>query len=263
MVIDFHTHIFDEQIAKRAMDVLSAKVDIIPFHFCTKAELLYSMKEAEIDCSVVLPVVTKPSQTKTINDWAASICSDKLIAFGGIHPLSEDYKADIDYVCSLGLKGIKFHPDYQSFFVDDDFMFPIYDTILSKGLIISFHAGVDLGLDPPVHCPPHRLRKVLDQMQGGVIIAAHLGGHAMWDEVEKHLCGTNVYLDTSMGTEYYKTEQFIRIVRSHGSEKILFATDSPWSSQKEELTRTRQTGLTQAELDNILYKNALKLLERN
>jgi predicted TIM-barrel fold metal-dependent hydrolase len=261
MVIDFHTHIFPDEIAERAIASLSSKVTIVPSFQGSKAGLLASMKNAGIDYSVILPVVTKPTQTKKANEWAKEVDGDGIIAFGGLHPDNEDYKEQIDFICSLGLKGIKMHPDYQDFFVDEPKMLPVYEYIFQKGLILLFHAGVDIGLPAPYHCPPNRLRKVLDQLKGGKIVAAHLGGHEMWEDVGEYLVGTDVYLDTSMGLEYFSAETLKQIVSTHSSEKILFGTDAPWSNQKEELIRIQNAGLTPKQLEDILYLTAKKLLE--
>ena len=98
-------------------------------------------------------------------------------------------------------------------------------------------------------------------MQGGIIIAAHFGGHAQWDDVEKHLAGRNIYLDTSMGFEYFSHEQFIRIVRTHGADTVLFGSDSPWSNAKAEIEHLNTLPLSQREKDDILFGNAKRLLK--
>ena len=97
-----------------------------------------------------------------------------------------------------GIKGVKFHPDYQMFFVDEERMFPLYRQMADAGLIAFFHAGVDIGLPPPVHCPPDRLATVLDRVPDLTVVAAHFGGFKMWDDVEKYLIGRNLWLDTSL-----------------------------------------------------------------
>ena len=61
-------------------------------------------------------------------------------------------------------------------------------------------------------------------------------------------------------------EQFVRIVKKHGADRILFATDSPWSDQKATLDRVRALGFEGAELEAILGGNAKRVFsvpERN
>ena len=262
MIIDFHTHIFPDALAARAIDTLLTRAGGIfpPVTDGTRAGLLRSMDEAGIDISVTLPVITKQSQTVTINEWAASLSSDRIVPFGGIFPHTDDYKRDIDLVVSLGLKGIKLHAEGQGFTVDDPKMLKIYDYAFERGLIILQHAGYDPGFPPPYHTSPEKFRSIVRQMRGGVMIAAHLGGQSQWDEVEKYLVGENIYLDTSMGQKLYPKEQFLRIVKAHGADRILFGTDSPWSSAKDEVELISALPLSDEEKALILSDNARRLL---
>lgn len=261
MIIDIHTHIFSDVLAPKALKVLEKNSDYIykPVTDMTAKSLLSNMDNWGIGISVVQPVITKPSQFLNINNWARSICSDKIVCFGGIYP-SKNYKKDIDYVVSLGLKGLKFHPEYQNFIVDESFMMPMYDYALSKGLILMFHAGFDPAVKPPFKSSPKRYAHIVDEMKGGDIIVAHLGGHDQWDDTEKYLVGKDVFLDTSMGCEYFPLEQFVRIVKGHGAKKVLFGSDSPWSNAKEEIKKIKELPLTALEIDDILGSNAEKLL---
>lgn len=263
MVIDFHTHVFPDELAEKALSVLVANVNntITPVHNGTLSGLLKNMDEWNIDISVVQPVVTKQSQTIKSNEYARSICSDRIISFGGIFPHTDDYKRDIDFVVDLGLKGIKFHPEYQDFVVDDNRMLKVYDYALSKGLIVLFHAGVDIGMPAPYKSSPKQFANIADAMQGGVIVAAHFGGHEQWDDVEKYLAGKNIYIDTSMGFEYFSKDQFVRIVEKHGPDKILFASDSPWSNAKTEIEHLNNMPISQSAKDSILYGNAKRILK--
>jgi predicted TIM-barrel fold metal-dependent hydrolase len=262
MIIDFHTHIFPDDLAKKALSILLANIENLytPVHNATKAGLLKRMDEWNIDISVVQPIITKQSQTLRTNEWAASICSDRIVSFGSIYPHTDNYKRDIDYVVSLGLKGLKFHAEYQNFSIDDEKMLRVYDYALSKGLIILHHAGFDPGYPPPFKSSPKQFARIADAMKGGVIIAAHLGGHAQWDDVEKYLMGKNIYLDTAMGFEFFPEEQFLRIVKNHGADKILFASDSPWSNAKTEAEHLMALPLSENEKNSILSGNAKRLL---
>ena len=262
MIIDFHTHIFPDTLAKKARETLLRNVNYRyePTTDLTKAGLMKTMDQWGIDISVVQTVITKSTQLQNTNLWAQSVCDDRIIAFGGIFPHTEDYKKDIDFVCGLGLKGIKFHVEYQAFVVDDPKALRIYDYALSKGLIIVHHAGEDHGMPPPYRSNPQKFAYIADHMQGGVMVAAHLGSHNMWDDVERYLVGKNIYLDTSMGFEYYSKEQFLKIVKAHGADRILFASDSPWSNAKNEIDAINSLPINQTSKDLILGGNAARIL---
>ena len=262
MVIDFHTHAFHDRIADWVIESLKESAENV-CDACsdgTVGGLIRKMDEFGVDISVVQSIVTNPKNTVLQNKWAKEITCERIIAFGSIHPETEDYKRDIDYICDLGLPGIKFHPEFQKFFIDEPKMLKMYDYALSKGLIILFHAGHDFSFPPPIHSTPKQFAEISKEMQGGVIVAAHLGGHSQWDDVEKYLVGTDVYLDTSMGMEYYPHDQFVRIVKNHGADKILFGSDSPWTKANEEIETLNSLPLSQEEKDLILYKNAKRIL---
>ena len=186
MIIDFHTHVFPDMLAEKALSALLANINYsyTPVSNATLSGLLENMEAWHIDISVVQPVITKQSQMQRTNEWARSICSDRIISFGGIYPHTDNYKRDIDFVVSLGLRGLKFHAEYQNFIIDDDKMLKVYDYALSKGLIILHHAGIDPGMPEPYKSSPRQFARIVDAMKGGTIVAAHFGGHAQWDEVE-------------------------------------------------------------------------------
>ena len=87
----------------------------------------------------------------------------RIISFGAIDPHSKDYKSQIDFVVDLGLKGLKFHAEYQNFIVDDNNMLKIYDYALSKELIILHHAGFDPGFHHPLKALHSNLQTLLMQ----------------------------------------------------------------------------------------------------
>jgi predicted TIM-barrel fold metal-dependent hydrolase len=263
MVIDFHTHVFPDAIAAKTVTALEESINhvFVPVTDGTLKGLVGHMDKNGVDISVIQPVVTKPSQTRGVNEWSASAQSDRIVAFGGVHPHSDDYKRDIDHAVELGLRGLKFHAEYQNFDVDDIHMLHIYDYALSRGLILLHHAGADPAYRPPFRSSPKQFARVADAMKGGVIVAAHFGGHDQWDDVERYLVGKDIYLDTSMGFDYFSMEQFVRITRAHGADKVLFATDSPWSDAGRELNSLRSAPLTENEKELIMGANAVNLLK--
>ena len=262
MIIDFHTHVFPDELAPKAIGALTDGIGnlYLPVSDGTVAGLLKNMDDWHIDISVVQPVVTRQSQMRKVNEWVASIRSDRIICFGGIYPHTDDYKRDIDFVASLGLKGLKFHAEFQDFIVDDERMLRIYDYALSKGLIILHHAGLDPAFAPPFKSSPQRFANIARALRGGVIIAAHLGGHEQWDEVETNLAGSDLYLDTAMGFEYFGRDRFLRIVEKHGANRILFGSDAPWSNAGTEIEHLRSLPLPSETMEAILGGNALKIL---
>jgi len=262
MIIDFHVHCFPDDLAVKAIPVLEKCSNISANTDGTVDSIKKSMKIAGIDKSVILSIASKPSQTEKINSWSSEIQSDEIVAFGSIHPDYVGWKEELKRIKQLGLKGIKFHPDYQSFFVDEPRMFPIYESAFELGLIIVFHAGVDIGLPAPCHCTPDRLIKLVDAFTGGDFVAAHMGGYLYQDDVERLLVGRDIYLDTSYSLGHMSDEQAKRMIQNHDYKKILFATDSPWKNQKEEVIKLKSLYLDSEVENAILSGNSIRLLAR-
>ncbi len=186
-MIDFHVHCFPDALSAKALGMLSQSTRIAPSSDGTISGLKQSMKRGGIACSVNQPIATKPGQTQSANNWAASVQDDQILSFGTLHPKLEAWEEEAKRIKSLGLRGVKFHPDYQDFFVDDEAVMPIYERLAELDLVILFHAGVDIGLPPPCHCPPKRLARVVKRLGGARLVAAHMGGFRCWNEVEEHL----------------------------------------------------------------------------
>lgn len=267
MIIDFHTHIFPDKMAERSIDILEGKSGFQALTDGTLQGLKDSMKKNHVDYSVTLPIVTKPSQFDSINDFAASISNTEgIISFGGIHPDNDNISERLAYIKSLGLRGIKLHPDYQGpTYIDDDRYIRIIKECIRLDLCCVIHAGMDAGLPIPIHCPPDRaylmLQEVLkDCTKDSKIVLAHMGGHMQWELVERLLIGQNVYFDLAYSLNDITKSSLLYIIKNHGSDRILYATDSPWEDQGNTANFVKGLPLSQEDKDNILYKNAVRLL---
>ena len=263
MMIDFHTHIFPDKIAARSIEALSKVSGVKAATDGTLNGLLASMDRSGVGLSVIMPVVTKPTQFESVNTFAAKVneqYAGRLLSFGGIHPDSEDYKSELNQIKELGLPGIKLHPDYQGVMIDDVRYMNIIEYADALGMIIMVHAGVDIGLPEPVHCPPDKARKVLDTLKPKKLILAHMGGWKQWDEVYEYLAGENVYLDTAFCFDYMTQDMFLKLCEKHGTDKILFATDSPWSDARRDMEIIKSLPLAADVKEEIFSGNAKKLL---
>ncbi len=267
MIIDFHTHIFPDNMAVKAVGTLEEHIRgqgrsykaVIP---ATLASLKKSMSENGIDFSVVLPIATTVTQSTSINRFAAKINNrGGIFSFGSLHPMQTDWEDVLYGIKEKGLRGIKLHPEYQQCYIDSPESLRILKKCEELDLAVVLHAGNDVGVSPPRRCMPDRLAHALEYVSGDKIVAAHLGGWDAWDDVEKYLVGTPISLDTAYIADFIEPAQLLRIIQNHGSEKILHATDSPWEKQGKAAELIRSLPLAEADFNNIFYKNAKKLLK--
>lgn len=267
MIIDFHTHVFPDKIAARAIAAL--KAGMMEQHgyeypnFCdgTVTGLLRSMDEEGIDISVMMPIATKPSQADSINRFAASNASERLIAFGSVHPMQENWESTLEELAAEGRKGIKLHPEFQDFFIDSPESVQILRKCGELGLIVTFHSGEDIGYPPPVHAAPENVRRAADAAPDTTLIAAHMGGWNMWEEASSLLRDTHLLFDTAYVHLRMDAPEFRDLARHFGPERVLFASDSPWARPTSDmLSFIVESGLSNEELDLITCKNASRLL---
>ena len=260
MRIDFHTHCFPDKIAEKAMGKLSvASGGLIPQTDGTAEGLRREMKKDGVDISVVMNIATNAHQQHSVNDFAASLVSDDLIPFGSVHPDAPDALEELERIRSLGLKGVKFHPEYQQFYVDDEKMFPIYKKISDLGLITLFHAGGDIGFPPPYHGTPDRFLRVLTRFDSPVVLA-HWGGCFMGFEVLEKLAGLPVWFDTSFGYSAMPKACAQSIVEKHGADRLLLGSDMPWQRPAWSKSLLDSLDISDEDRAKIEYRNACGLL---
>lgn len=263
MLIDCHTHAFPDKIAKRAVDTLALKSGgLVPNYDGTVKGLSEIMERDGVDKAFVLNIATNAHQMTSVNNFAASINSDKFISFGSVYPDAPNVLEELERIKSLGLVGVKFHPEYQRFFVDDEKMRPIYKKIGELGLVTVFHAGGDIGYRPPYHCVPQNALNALKMFDSPVVFA-HWGGYILYFDVLKYLCGTDAYFDVSFGYGVIPMGTASDIIEKHGVDKILFGSDGPWHSPREEKRLIEVLGLSENDKAKIYYKNALNLIGKN
>lgn len=268
-LIDFHVHLFPDALAGRTMEKLSRiagdeQGDAPYFTDATVADTLKKLEAWGVDAAVTQHIATSARSMRKVNDFAASVRSDRLYAFGSVHPDAPDAAEELERIKALGLDGVKLHPDYQEFFVDESRMAPLYEKMAQLGLPVLFHAGWDPLSPEMVHAEPERMKNVVEGYPELTVIAAHMGGMRRYDEVEKHLLGRkNLYIDTSMTYAYLADAvQYARILRAHGLDRVLFATDCPWSTPEREFRLLGAVEMTAEERYAVLCGNALRLLEK-
>ena len=267
MIIDFHTHAFPAALAAKTIPMLAQKSGATPYTDGTAEDLAACLRRAGIDTGVVLPVVTRPGQFDSVNAFAAQLCTvDGLISFGGIHPDDETPEEHLKKIKDLGLCGVKIHPDYQGVYIDDPRYIRIGREAMRLGLILITHAGVDDGFPEETHCPPDRAARFIEAVQegqtdaSGKLVFAHGGGNRQFDDVLRHLAGRDVYFDLSYILSYASLETVMEVIRAHGADRILFATDCPWGDPSEFIRFVQDLPLTEREREDIFYRNAERLL---
>ncbi len=256
--LDFHAHVFPAEIAEKVIRQLETYYGCQWNGSGECGDLRASMREAGVARCVVFSCATKPEQVTHINDYLASLgerFADSFIPFGTLHPKFSAFKSEIARIRRLGLRGLKFHPDFQQFNIDSPEMLRIYEEV-GDSLPMLFHIG-----DPNSDfSSPRRLARVLDLMPGLRIVAAHFGGYEQWEEARRRLVGRDLWLDISSSIGRLSVAEARKMVRSHGIDRMLFASDYPAVRHRRAIADARSLGLSAEENEKLFHLNAEKLL---
>lgn len=259
-IIDIHTHVFPDAVAPVAIPALEAQGEGMHARYDgTIAGLVRAMDETGVDISVIQPVATKPEQVRSINDWVASQADERIVPFGAMHPDFENPAEEIARMSALGLLGFKLHPEHQAFEPHEPRLERIWEAAREQGMIAFFHAGADV-IHPGVRGTPESFAALLDGWPGLRVVLAHLGGFRQWKGVAEVLAGRDVWLDTAYTLSHLPDDEFVALVRAHGTDRVMFGSDGPWTDAGTEIAHLRSLGMTAEETAAVLGGNAERLL---
>ncbi len=263
MIIDFHTHAFPDEVAKKAIPKLTAASGLECHSDGTVSCLISRMDEAGIDRAVVLNIATNPKQQTNVNNFAIELNkNERIYSLGSLNPLCDNIKEEAKRLRDAGIRGVKVHPDYMGPTIDDAVYDPIFSACIDNDLFVITHSGWDFISPDFIHASPERILKVIEKFPELKFVSSHMGANKQWDEVEKFLIGKNIWLDTSLvPISDMSAEQCERMIKNHDPDKILFGSDFPWCSMKTEIEFMEFLDIS-AELRAKIYsENALKLFE--
>jgi len=260
-IIDFHAHAFPDQVAASAIPYLEEEGDVKANHDGRISSLLAIMDREGVDKSVICCIATRPSQFEAIVSWSKQISSDRIIPFPSFHQDDPQAVEHISQIKEEGFKGIKMHPYYQQFFLDDEKLYPAYEKISELGLILVMHTGFDIAFPRIRRCDPRQILNVMTRFPELKMVTTHLGAWQQWAEVEDLLAGRKIYMDISYTLGQIDTKTARRIILKHPREYLLFGTDSPWSGPQKTYKQLQALELGDEREELIIRKNGLTLLE--
>ncbi len=263
-VFDIHTHTYPEAISEKAVVNLGKFYDFVCQGKGTYAHLESQAEENNVKGYLLFSVCTNAHQVEKVNTSIANLAELSrshgflTVGFAGMHQDFPDMEAEIERSLSLGLCGVKIHPDIQEVDIDDPRMLKLYEIVEGR-IPVYFH----IGDNRPQYrfSEAKKLAKVLDLFPRLEVVAAHLGGYSAWEDAIEYLAGRErVWYDTSSALWAMTPEYADRIVGKLGAENVMFGTDYPVKNTAEELDRLFKLTLTEQQKEDILWNNAVRFL---
>ena len=258
-IIDIHTHIYPDEIARKATDSVREFYNLGDGSMDGTAGMLMKRgAEAGISEFVILPVAIRPDRVQGINDFIQLQAKEHscFIPFGTVHAAMEGLSDEVERLLAMGVKGIKLHPDSQGFPIDDARLLPMYEAVRGR-IPVMLHMG-DTRYD---HSHPARLRRILDQFPGLGVIAAHFGGYSMYETARELLQDTDCVMDISSSLMFMEPGLAERYIHIYGAERLAYGTDYPLWDPVREVEAFQKLNLTDAQFEQIAHKTAQRILK--
>lgn len=253
-IIDAHAHIFPEKIADRAVASIGSFYEMEGMsHGGTTRDLMKSGEKINVEKYLVFSTATTAAQVESINRFINSECEkhSELIGLGTMHPDYNNFENEIDFLKTCGIKGIKLHPDFQKFAVDDEKLWDLYACLSENNMFVLTHSG-----DSRYNFSnPYRVARMAKMFPDLIFVAAHFGGWSEWEEAREELNLPNVYFDTSSTLGFGAEKAALKTLDKFDTTHFFFGTDFPMWDHEKELERFLNLGLKDSITENILYNN--------
>ena len=259
MIIDAHAHIFPDKIAEKATFAIGDFYGIkMNEKVGTPEVLLAEGLPVGISKFVVHSTATTVKQVENINKYIISEIEahDEFIGFMTLHPDMDEsaMEKEVDFCINHGIRGVKLHPDFQKFSIDEPRAEKISRAVDAR-LPILFHTG-----DKRYRFSnPERLVKIAKKYPSQIVVGAHFGGYSEWESSLLYKGLDNVYFDTSSTLPFIDKNEAVKLLRALGTDRFFFGTDFPMWRPKDELERFFSLPLSEAERQLILHENFEKV----
>jgi len=259
--MDAHAHIFPEKIAAKATESIGHFYDVgMSAPAGLSSILLEEGAKAGIEKYLVCSTATTARQVESIDSFIAQECEKhpEFVGLATMHPDYADIRGELERAKGMGLRGIKLHPDFQLFAIDDPIAYPIYEAAAELDFVVLFHTGDDRY----TYSSPVQLARVAEKFPRMRCIAAHFGGYREWDAADRVLRGAeNVWFDTSSSLTCMTAQEAADRIHAFGATRMMYGTDFPMWNPSQEKERFLAIPLTNEEREQIAWKTFTELFQ--
>lgn len=212
------------------------------------------------------------SEKENPNKWLQAHIQhdDSLFGFGVVDFTKPDLRSQVKEIRELGLHGIKLHPAFQRFKIDDERAFEVYAAAQEEKLPISFHTGIHW----------HRIRdynmllfdEVAYHFKDLKFSLEHVGGYSffkdgvavMSNNLKNVYAGLTSVFDREENKHWYLEDKQIEdLLWLTGCHRSIFGIDFPYNGADKiryAIEKIRALSITEEEKQMILGENILHFL---
>lgn len=214
----------------------------------------------------------KPVSNEEVAELASEN-SDIMIPFASLDPGrgGDAVREARRLIEHYGVKGFKFHPQYQEFFPNDRMAYPLYEVIAEAKLPALFHTGHS-GMGTGMrggggirlkYGNPMDVDDVAVDFPDMPIILAHPSWPWQDEALSMALHKPQVYIDLSGWSPKYFPPQLVQFANTQLKHKVLFGSDYPLITPDRWLEDFEKIGIREEVRPLILKENAVRLFGLN
>jgi uncharacterized protein len=214
------------------------------------SQLIQLMDQYEIEKAVISALPNK------LTHDALKSYPNRLIGLVRVNPYDSDAPEVINKaVKDWGFKGVKLNPLFNNFLPDSKIVDPVMDEAAKLELPVLIHCG-----HPPWSLP-WSFERLAERYPDVTIIMAHMGhGHIVYingslDVAEDY---PNIMVDTAGMTMHTKIKEAVLRL---GVDRVMYGSDTPLGHPGWEIPKVKVAGLTNEQLEHVLYDNAIKIYQ--
>lgn len=259
MIIDAHTHVWPDKIARAALGGnqlpgLEAQGD------GTVGGLTAHMDATGVRMSCCLGIANEARHVDRVNEFVAGLVSDRHFGVGTVHvdlPAEENMAS----LARHGIRAVKLHPLFQNFALNDPRLWTILEGFGSDIAVIT-HVGAGGSAYANSLSSPKMIADIARQFPDLRLMACHFGGYKILDDAEEMLSGADIVLETSWppSLNTLRPERVRRLIRNHGAERVVFGSDWPMTDPGTEIRAIEALGLTDDETKRVLGGTLARVL---
>jgi predicted TIM-barrel fold metal-dependent hydrolase len=234
--------------------------------------MIKMMDESGVDkaCIVAMDMTSRYGVISVTNEDVSKLAKAypaRFIPFASVDPnLGRKAVDDLEHaVRELGCRGLKLVPPVQCLDFSDPKFQPLWEAALEMDIVVWTHVahqlshpGSDARLGHPMLIEPVALK-----YPNLKIVMGHCGFPWVWEAWSLAVRHPNVYVDISAYPKLYNHfpwDAYTKYAHFGAEDKVLFATDYPAHTWEETLQALNGVDISLEFKENILSKNAQRLL---
>jgi predicted TIM-barrel fold metal-dependent hydrolase len=245
-IIDFHTHLDERWLHVKA---------------ASAADMIAALDRHGVEIACVFTIMGFYEDCRAHNDALlerANLRPDRLIPFVTVDPKVGSAAVDELERCLAKpeFRGVKFHPWLQAFASSmlRDTMLEILRVAGRHQVPVLFHDGT------PPYSTTYQIAELARWAPETTIVLGHAGSADYVDPAAQLIRDLPNLYGNYCGS---RPGDLLHLVATGGADKIIFGSDfgaGTWKLLPERIDNVLEAGLSEADLDRVLYANAVRLL---